>query len=355
MSDICTRFAVTWPGFTLDVDLTLPNQGVSVLFGPSGSGKTTLLRCIAGLIRPPRGYLSVNGQIWQDEKTFRPTYQRPIGYVFQEASLFPHLNVEGNLNFGLRRLRNPSPQKLAQAIELMGIGHLLGRKPHGLSGGERQRISLAQALSLSPELLLMDEPLSALDQPRKLEILPFLERLKQEAKIPIIYVSHAADEVARLADYLVVMHEGKAITQGALSDVLTDLNLPIRLGEDTGAILHACVGAIDQQWHLARMDFAGGSLWTKDPNLALNTKVRVRVLARDVSLAREQPSLTSIQNLLQGIVVAVSDDSHPSQLLIRVLIGHSALVARMTKRSAAALQIACGQPVWVQVKSVALL
>lgn len=355
MSDICTRFAVTWPGFTLDVDLTLPNQGVSVLFGPSGSGKTTLLRCIAGLIRPPRGHLSVNGQIWQDEKTFRPTYQRPIGYVFQEASLFPHLNVEGNLNFGLRRLRNPSPQKLAQAIELMGIGHLLGREPHGLSGGERQRVSLAQALSLSPELLLMDEPLSALDQPRKLEILPFLERLKQEAKIPIIYVSHAADEVARLADYLVVMHEGKAITQGALSDVLTDLNLPIRLGEDTGAILHACVGAIDQQWHLARMDFAGGSLWTKDPNLALNTQVRVRVLARDVSLAREQPSLTSIQNLLQGIVVAVSDDSHPSQLLIRVLIGHSALVARMTKRSAAALQIACGQPVWVQVKSVALL
>jgi molybdate transport system ATP-binding protein len=237
----------------------------------------------------------------------------------------------------------------------MGIGHLLQRKPHGLSGGERQRISLAQALCLDPEILLMDEPLSALDQQRKLEILPFLERLKQEAKIPIIYVSHASDEVARLADYLVAMQEGKVIAQGALSDVLSDLNLPIRLGEDAGAIVHASVGAIDSQWHLARMDFAGGSVWTKDPNLPLGTAVRVRILARDVSLASAQPSLTSIQNLLQGIVVAISDDTHPSQLLVRVLIGQSALIARMTKRSAALLNIEIGQSVWVQVKSVALL
>lgn len=355
MNEIKAAFDVHWPGFNLSVNLSLPAQGVTALFGPSGSGKTTLLRCMAGLIRAPHGLLEVNGETWQSAAHFRPTHLRPLGYVFQEASLFPHLTVQANLNFGLRRQKKPQPERLNHAIELMGIGHLLARKPQGLSGGERQRVSLAQALSLAPELLLMDEPLSALDMPRKLEILPYLERLKNELEIPIIYVSHATDEVARLADYLVVMKDGRTQAQGPLSDVLARLDLPIRLGEDAGALLHARIGLIDNQWHLARMDFPGGSLWTKDPGLPLNTAVRVRVLARDVSLAQLEPGPTSIQNLLRGQIDAISEDEHLSQLLVRVLIGESLLIARMTKRSAASLEIQIGQTIWVQVKSVALL
>jgi len=230
MSGIQARFKLDWPGFTLDVDLDLPARGVTALFGHSGSGKTTLLRCIAGLERAPQGQLKVLGDIWQNGSQWLPTHQRPLGYVFQEASLFPHLTVMNNLQYGLKRVSGVVRVSLDQAIELLGIGHLLARKPDQLSGGERQRVGMARALALSPRLLLMDEPLAALDLKRKQEILPYLERLHAELDIPVLYVSHSPDEVARLADHIVVMEAGRAVAAGQLTDTLARIDLPIRPG-----------------------------------------------------------------------------------------------------------------------------
>lgn len=355
MSDIEARCKLDWPGFTLDVDLTLPGRGVTALFGHSGSGKTTLLRCLAGLERPPQGRLVFKGRTWQDEHTWLPTHRRPLGYVFQEASLFPHLSILGNLQFGQKRSGSAARVGLEQAIELLGIGHLLARKPDTLSGGERQRVGIARALAVGPELLLMDEPLAALDLKRKREILPYLERLHDELDIPIIYVSHSPDEVARLADHLVALDNGRVVAAGPLGETLARLDLPIRLGEEVGVVLDATVGEIDADWQLARVDFPGGGLWSRDRGLPLGKSVRVRVLARDVSLALGEPGASSIQNSLDGSVEALGDDEHPGLLLVRVQVGASLLLARLTRRSAAQLGIAPGMPVRVQVKSVALM
>jgi molybdate transport system ATP-binding protein len=355
MTGIEAAFDLQLPGFALSVDLQLPAQGLTAVFGDSGCGKTTLLRCIAGLERRATGRLCVNGELWQSAQTWLPTHKRSLGYVFQEASLFPHLSVMGNVRYGMQRLANPQPARLEQAIELLGIAPLLTRKPARLSGGERQRVSIARALALNPKLLLMDEPLAALDLTRKREILPYLERLQRELDIPVIYVTHAPDEVAQLADYLVVMSQGRTLVQGPLTQVLTQLDLPFQLGEDTSALLHAKVGLIDEHWHLARVDFNGGSLWTRNPDLPIDSAVRVRILARDVSLARDLPSPTSIQNLLRGRVDALSDDAHPGLMLVRVQVGGEMLIARLTKRAAASLEVAVGEEIWVQVKSVALL
>ncbi len=352
---IAARFKLDWPAFTLDVDLDLPARGVTALFGHSGSGKTTLLRCIAGLERAAQGRLSFKGTTWQDDNTWLPTPRRPIGYVFQEASLFPHHSVRGNLRYGLPRSATAGRVGLEQAIELVGIGHLLERKPDSLSGGERQRVGIARALAVGPEILLMDEPLAALDLKRKQEILPYLERLHDELDIPVIYVSHAPDEVARLADHLVAMEGGRVIAHGPLGETLARIDLPIRLGEDVGVVLDATIGAIDTEWHLARLDFAGGSLWTREHGLPVGRKVRVRVLARDVSLAIDDPGRSSIQNVHHAIVDAVAPDEHPAQLLVRLAVGQTTLLSRVTRRSADQLGLKPGLPVYMQVKSVALM
>ncbi|QSR84933.1 molybdenum ABC transporter ATP-binding protein [Methylacidimicrobium sp. B4] len=354
MAGIDARFRLDWPSFSLDVDLTLPGRGVTALFGHSGSGKTTLLRCIAGLEHAPQGWLSVDGEVWQDADRWLPTHRRPIGFVFQEASLFPHLSVLGNLRYGRKRVRDARRVSLDQAIELLGIGHLLDRRPDRLSGGERQRVGIARALAVSPRLLLLDEPLAALDWKRKREILPYLERLHDELEIPILYVSHSPDEVARLADHLVAMEGGKVLAAGPLTETLARLDLPFRLGEDAGAVLDATVGAVDKEWRLARMDFDGGSLWAPDPGLTVGRRIRVRVLARDVSLA-EEPGTSSIQNVLRGQVDAIGADEHPGLALVRLRVGESVLLARLTRRAAASLGVTSGRVLWVQVKSVALL
>ena len=355
MDSIKARFRVEWPGFSLDVDLDLPGRGVTALFGHSGSGKTTLLRCIAGLERSRQGMLSFKGEVWQDDKIWLPTHKRPLGYVFQEASLFPHLTVLNNLNYGLKRIASAQRIALDQAIELLGIGHLLDRKPERLSGGERQRVGIARALAVSPRILLMDEPLAALDLKRKQEILPYLERLHDELDIPVLYVSHSPDEVARLADHLVVMEDGRVVAHGPLGETLARLDLPIRLGEDAGVVIDAVVGEIDTRWHLARVDFDGGSLWTRDHGIPVGKHTRVRVLARDVSLASGEPGASSIQNVLNGHVDAIADDDHPGLLLVRVRIGDSSILSRLTKRAAASLDIEIGQAIRAQIKSVALM
>ncbi len=363
MGGIQARFKLDWPGFALDVDLNLPARGVTALFGRSGSGKTTLLRCIAGLERAQQGRLTVNGTVWQDDENrgqrygghWLPTHQRPLGYVFQEASLFPHLTVLGNLRYGLKRITGTQSVDLEAAIDLLGIRPLLERKPDRLSGGERQRVSMARALALRPRLLLMDEPLAALDHQRKQEILPYLERLHRALDIPVLYVSHAPDEVARLADHIVVMDAGRAVATGALTETLARLDLPIQLGEDVGVVLDALVAERDAAWHLARVEFPGGSLWVRDGGHSIGDPVRVRILARDVSIALQPVSGTSIQNCLPATVEQMAGDHHPALSLLRLRVGPSPLLARLTQRSVAVLGLAQGMAVWVQIKAVALI
>lgn len=347
------KFELKRTDFALNVDLQLPGRGVTALFGPSGCGKTTLLRCIAGLERAS-GSLMVNEHLWQDATHFIPTHQRAIGYVFQEASLFPHLSVRGNLQYGMKRASSNGNAAIDPIIDLLGIRALLDRKPDGLSGGERQRVAIARALAVDPKLLLMDEPLAALDLKRKQEILPYLDRLQATLEIPILYVTHSPDEVVRLAHHLVVMDAGRVVASGELADTLSQLDLPVKLGQEAGVVIESLVGSIESQWHLARMDFDGGSVWIRDPGLALGAKARVRILASDVSLAREQPGKSSIQNVLLGQIDGIRDDEHPGLVLVRVKVGHSALLARVTKRAISELALKVGDPVWTQVKSVAL-
>ncbi|MDY6983554.1 MAG: molybdenum ABC transporter ATP-binding protein [Pseudomonadota bacterium] len=356
MARITGHFQLRRPGFTLDAEFDIPGRGVTALFGPSGSGKTTLLRCIAGLERAPHGKLQVDGIVWQDASTWLPAHQRPLGFVFQDAALFPHLTVHGNLVYGRRRSKDDAGRvSLDQVIDLLGIAPLLARKPDRLSGGERQRVAIARALATSPRLLLMDEPLSALDLARRNEILPYLERMHEELAIPVVYVSHMPDEVARLADHLLLVDAGRVIASGPLMQTLARLDLPMQLGADSGAVIEGTIAEVDREWHLVRVDFAGGSLWTREQGIALGSKVRVRVLANDVSLTLDRSERTSIQNLLRGVVDAIGEDGHPGQLLVRVCVGDVALLASVTRRAAAALDLKAGDPVWVQVKSVALL
>jgi len=355
MDRISAHFHRQWPGFTLEVELELPGRGVTAIFGQSGSGKTTLLRCIAGLERAEGGRLNFKGEVWQDERTFLPVHQRPLGYVFQEASLFPHLTVLGNLRYGLTRAKTAPTVSLDQAVELLGIGHLLARKPEYLSGGERQRVGIARALAVSPRLLLMDEPLAALDLARKQEILPYLERLHDELALPVLYVTHSPDEVARLADHLVVMENGRVLGHGPLAETLSRLDLPLQIGQERETVLVGTVGERDATWHLARVDFPGGSIWTRDRAIPLGQRVRVRVPSGGVSLCLTRPEDTSILNILPGQVEEIAEDGHPGLTLVRVRLGESAVLARVTKRSLAALALTPGQPVWVQIKSAAVM
>ena len=357
------RLSLPRRGFALDVSLALPERGVTALFGPSGCGKTTLLRALAGLERAT-GRVALGASVWQDDaaRRFVPTHQRPIGYVIQEAALFPHLDVQGNLAYGLKRV-DAAARRIAldQVVELLGIAHLLARRPDTLSGGERQRVAIARALATSPQLLLMDEPLAALDARRKAEVLPYLDRLHEELGIPIVYVSHAIDEVARLADHLVLMDAGRVLADGPLPDMLARLDLPVALGDDAGVVLDAVIGERDERWQLARLDVqdAGSDgacrLWARDPGLPLGRRVRLRVLARDVSLTRAPQTGTSIGNQLRGTIEAIADDAHPALALVRVRVGGAPVVARLTRRSAHALELAVGLPVWAQVKTVALM
>jgi molybdate transport system ATP-binding protein len=355
-SGIEARFQVDFGQFVLTVDLRLPGHGVIALFGPSGSGKTTLLRCVAGLQRAADGYLTVNGDCWQDERRrlFLPTCRRAVGYVFQQSNLFQHLDVRRNLEFGMKRV--PGGQRRVawdQAIELLGIGHLLARMPAGLSGGERQRVGIARALLTSPRLLLLDEPLASLDVARKQEILPYLARLHDELSIPVLYVSHAPDEVARLADHIVIMEEGRVLADGPLAATLARLDLPIRLGEDAGVVFEGSIVERDVEWYLAKVDFGGGSLWVRDTGAAIGQRVRVRILARDVSITKARFD-SSILNTLPATIVAQGNDEHPGLVLVRLQVGSEFLLARLTRRSAAHLGLVDGMNVWIQIKAVSL-
>jgi molybdate transport system ATP-binding protein len=364
------RVALARPTFTLDIDLELPGSGITVLFGPSGSGKTTLLRAVAGLEPRASGEVRVAGQTWLDSAAGvrLPVWRRSLGYVFQEASLFEHLDVRGNLAYGLRRagavapgagpadmVAGDGPAALQAAIELLGIGHLLGRGVDGLSGGERQRVAIARALATRPRLLLLDEPLAALDAARRHEILPWLERMRDELSLPMLYVTHSADEAARLADRMVALDTGRVRADGPAAEVFAAIDAPVVAGDDAGTLVHARLVERDPRWHLARAEFDGGSFWVRDAGQAVGARVRLRVLARDVSVQLDAPARTSVQNHLAAVVEAIADGPDSSQALLRLRCGPTALLARLTRRAVDALGLAPGVPVWALVKAVAVI
>lgn len=354
---IAARFRLQRPGFTLETDLTLPGRGVSALFGHSGSGKTTLLRLIAGLERTHDGQLAVNGDTWQDGHRFLPTHQRPLGYVFQEAALFPHLSARGNLEYGMKRVRDAMARSaLEHAVDLLGIGALLERKPDQLSGGERQRVAIARALALKPRLLLMDEPLAALDLKRKQEILPYLERLHDELDIPVLYVTHSPDEVAHLADHLVLLEEGSVRAAGPLAELMSRLDLPLARDEAAESIIETVVARHDDNYNLTYLDFRGGRFAVGRLQRSTGKPARVRIHARDVSIALKEHRDSSIVNILQARVQELAP-LNDWQMVVRLGLGPEAaipLLARITRRSADMLELTPGKQVYAQVKSVVL-
>jgi molybdate transport system ATP-binding protein len=357
MSGIEVRFSLRRDAFALDLDLALPGRGVTALFGHSGSGKTTALRVIAGLETAAAGArVVVNGDVWQDAGVFVPAHRRPLGVVFQEASLFPHLDVRGNLEFGWKRLPAASRRVgFAQAVELLGVEPLLSRRPGTLSGGERQRVAIARALLASPRLLLLDEPLAALDLKRKNEILPYLERLHDQLDIPVLYVSHSPDEVARLADHLVLLDAGRVVASGPLAETLARVDLPPAFADDAGVVVAATVAGHEDADHLTRLEFSGGTLYVTRKAVPLGQAVRCRLHARDISLSLAEPGESSILNRLQARIEAIGDCDNPAHVLVRLDAAGTPLLARVTRRSCRQLGLAPGLPVWAQVKAVALL
>lgn len=339
-------------GFRLDVAFEVPASGITVLFGPSGCGKTTVLRSVAGLERP-KGRVAINGECWQDDdrKVFVPTYKRRLGYVFQEASLFEHLDVEKNLTFGLKRSGNQEGLgRLKEAVELLGIGHLLVRRVSELSGGERQRVAIARALVMTPDIILMDEPLAALDWQRKQEILPWLERLRDELEVPILYVTHSIDEMARLADYVVVFKAGSIVRHGTLEEVIPYC----RNGDEAEGGAVVLTGEIEERferWGAIRI--RGEDFTMEMPDLdekPVGERVRVRIKAADVSITKTEPGLTSIRNVFECTVGTISPLG-PSYVLVRLEFGGSFLLARVTRHSLEELFLKEGDRVWAQVKA----
>ncbi|MDR0478344.1 MAG: molybdenum ABC transporter ATP-binding protein, partial [Burkholderiaceae bacterium] len=337
----------------------------------SGSGKTTLLRAVAGLVRPAPGRVALADAVWQNEtgcgpNVWQPTHRRAIGFVFQEASLFDHLTVAGNLDFGRRRAL-PGERRVAldQIIELLGIGFLLDRRPARLSGGERQRVAIARALAASPALLLLDEPLAALDAARKAELLPYFERLARDCDLPMLYVTHAVDEAARLSQRLVLLQQGRCVAQGATAQVLARLDVAQEQGDGAGAILDGVVEATDAAYGLMTVCFGGSGnggdnaagriqcLQTAQPRAA-GSPVRLRVLARDVSVTLTPARDSSILNIVPATVREMADDG-AAQVLLRLDAHGAPLLARITRKSADALALAPGMLVYAQIKGVAVL
>lgn len=363
VTDSCLqmRFRSRRGDFHLAVDLSLPATGITGVIGPSGCGKTSLLRAIAGLDRLPGGELSLGPQLWQSERHFVPPHQRRLGYVFQEASLFEHLSVRGNLEYGWRRTpereRRLHPETL---IDWLNLGPLLSRPVSALSGGERQRVAIGRALAASPDLLLMDEPLSALDPASKQAILPYLERLHESLSIPVLYVSHAPEEVARLADHLVVMEGGRVLASGSLAELLTRPDLPLARLDDASAVLVGTVEGHDNHYALTRVALGAaeeppvGSLTLTRQNRAPGEPVRLRVAARDVSLALNPATDSSILNGLPVTVTALSPHDE-ARVTVHLRCGQQPLLARVTRKSADDLALGPGQSLYAQIKTVALL
>lgn len=357
MSRLVARFNVNYPNFHLSVGLDLPASGITVLFGPSGSGKTTLLRCLAGLERASDGFMQFGNDVWQDEahNVCIPLHTRPIGYVFQEPRLFPHYSVHSNLLYGHKRVRAEERRvSVERVVNILGIEHLLDRRIHKLSGGEQQRVAIGRALLTSPRLLLLDEPLASLDIHRKQELLPFIRRLHEEIRIPVIYVSHAISEILQLADRVVFLKEGKLMGAGALNEVLTSLEFRGRFGSlRVGAVLDARVASHEPQYGLTQLEFKGQILFVPLQPMSVGQSIRVHIFSSDVSLVMGRTSSpTSVLNILEATILEIRERDQSS---VDVLLDIGApLVASITRKSLAKLGLKSGQHVYAHIKAVAL-
>jgi molybdate transport system ATP-binding protein len=345
------------PGFALRADFTAPEVGVTALFGRSGAGKTTIIQAVAGVVRPDAGRIVVGDETFFDTERGIdvPVERRRAGYVFQDARLFPHLNVERNLRYGERRARvTERPIGFGAVVELLGIGHLLARRPHTLSGGERQRVAIGRALLSQPRLLLMDEPLASLDEARKLEILPYLERLRDEMRLPILFVSHSIDEVLRLSDMVVALKDGQQVAAGPVAEVMSRPDiLPVVGRFDLGTILDCAVARHDAAYQLSTLSFADGELRVPQVDRPVGAAVRARVRSRDVSIALSRPIDVSVSNLFAGTVSVIRRIEGP-YADVEITVGATALHAQVTYESIERLALQPGLPVWAMVKTVAV-
>jgi molybdate transport system ATP-binding protein len=340
--------------FALDVAFEAP-PGVTALFGRSGAGKSTVVNAVAGLLRPDAGRIAVGGEVLLDTGAglSLPTHRRRVGYVFQDARLFPHLTVRQNLLYGRWFAASGPGADFGRIVDLLGIGPLLARRPGGLSGGERQRVALGRAILSNPRLLLMDEPLAALDEARKAEILPYLERLRDEVRLPILYVSHAPSEVARLATTVVLLEAGRVTAAGPVADVFADLATAPGLGlREAGAILPARVAAQEGDG-LTRLDSPGGPLFLPQVRAAVGAELRLRILAQDVMIALQRPQGISALNVLEVVVDEVRLGEGPGAM-VRLMAGGTPLLARVTRRSVQALDLAPGHQVYAVLKAVSV-
>jgi molybdate transport system ATP-binding protein len=347
------------PGFRLVTDLCLPVQGVTALFGPSGSGKTTLLRCIAGLERA-EGRVALPDDLWQSpgNDRFTPTWQRSVGYVFQEASLFDHLDVRGNLEFGLKRVRQSrreAAQTLEAAIELLGIGPLLSRGSSSLSGGERQRVAIARALASRPRLLLLDEPLASLDWARRQEVLPWLKRLHDGLRIPMIYVTHSVDELVQLADHVVILEQGQVIVSAPVLEGMLLRPVIRALGDAAGVLLEGESIVTHGMLQGFRVGDSSNLLWAPGEAVAPATRVRIRILARDVGLALSERADSTTVNRLRGVIESVDEDATAPWAMVRVRCGPILILSRVSRPALQALQCATGTPVWCEIASITVI
>jgi molybdate transport system ATP-binding protein len=345
-------------GFTLNAGLNAPEDGITALFGRSGAGKSTVINALAGLVKPDRGRIVIGGDVLFDSerRINLPPERRRLGYVFQEGRLFPHYMVRGNLLYGAKK--NGGGPSFDTVVQLLGIEQLLNRRPAQLSGGEKQRVAIGRALLASPRLLLMDEPLASLDAARKGEILPFIEKLRDELKLPVFYVSHEMDEIIRLADLLVIIDGGKVAAAGSVEDLTSRLDLwPLTGRHEAGAVISTTLRGHDTRFGLSELAFPGGRLRVTRLNLPLGTPVRVRIRARDVVLATEKPTHLSIRNAFAGTVIEVAEARGPV-VDLRLDIGTAEqpvmLWGRVTMRALQELQLAPGTPIFALVKTVSL-
>ncbi|MBX6373438.1 MAG: molybdenum ABC transporter ATP-binding protein [Acetobacteraceae bacterium] len=356
MIEIALRHRFGRNGFALDADFTAPEAGVTALFGPSGCGKSTVLAAVAGLLRPQEGRVVVGGDVLLDtaRRVFVAPERRRCGVVFQDARLFPHLSVETNLRYGLRRApRDAAGPTFEEVVDLLGIGHLLARRPAGLSGGERQRVALGRALLARPRLLLMDEPLAALDAARRAEVLPFLARLRDAARLPILYVTHALDEVDALADHLILLESGRVTAAGPVEEIAARTDVPLLAGRRDAGVLISCT-VLSVAEGLAALSFEGGVLVTTARPGPPGTRLRVRLRARDVAVAVEEPRGLSTQNILPVTLTSIAEGSEPGEVFLRLAAGPTTLLARVTRDSVARLSLHPGMPLWALVKAVTL-
>jgi len=349
------RLRHRFPSIQLDIAFEVPAPGVTALFGPSGAGKSTTIAVAAGLLRPDACRVEIDGQVLADTAAgvWLPPERRRVGLVFQDARLFPHMSVATNLRFGLRRAA-PGPIRFDEVVELLGIGALLERRPHTLSGGERQRVAIGRALLAQPRLLLMDEPLVNLDDARKAEILPYLTRLKTALRLPVIYVTHALDEVSRLADSLVLLEAGRVTGSGTVSEVAARTDLPLARRDDAGALLLCRVVAHDVGRELTRLEGGGATFWVPLLDAPLQAECRIRIPAREVILAGKPPDAISVHNIVPGTVRRVAAEGARRSVLVEIALPSGTLLGRVTPDAITRLALSPGAPVLALIKSTSI-